>query len=114
MLFRSYRVRLVVQNVGWLPTNVTRKAVERKAVRGLVAEIELPEGASLEMGEVRIERGQLAGQAYKSPAPYDWDFDTSDEIEKIEWVVRAKPGTTLKVKACHQRAGVVRGEVLLG
>lgn len=110
----TYRVRLVVQNVGWLPTNVTQKAVERKAVRGLVAEIELPEGASFEIGEARVERGQLAGQAYKSPAPYDWDFDTSDEVEKIEWVIRAKPGTTVKVKARHQRAGTVRGEVVLG
>ena len=39
----AYRVRLVVQNTGWLPSYVTKKAIEKKAVRGLVCEIALPE-----------------------------------------------------------------------
>ena len=37
-------VRLVVENAGWLPTSVSEKAVERKAVRPLEAEITLPDG----------------------------------------------------------------------
>ena len=46
-----WRVRLVVENTGWLPTNVSRKALERKAVRPVEAEIELPDGASLALGD---------------------------------------------------------------
>ncbi|GDX40147.1 hypothetical protein LBMAG21_04390 [Armatimonadota bacterium] len=109
----AYRVRVVVENVGWLPTYITKRAVERKAVRALVAEIELPEGATLALGKQREEHGQLEGKAYKSCTPYDWDFDPSEERAKIEWVVRAKPGTEVKVTVKHQRAGTVRATVVL-
>ena len=40
----AYRVRLVVHNTGWLPTNVSDKAVERKVVQPLQVELTLPEG----------------------------------------------------------------------
>ena len=53
----TYRVRLVIQNTGWLPTYVTKKALEKKVVRGVVCEIELPEGATLETGKLREELG---------------------------------------------------------
>lgn len=43
----SWLVRLVLHNIGWLPTSMSEKAVERKAVRPLEAEITLPEGARL-------------------------------------------------------------------
>ena len=35
-----YRVRLVVQNTGWLPTYVTKQALARKVVRDVICEIE--------------------------------------------------------------------------
>ena len=40
----AWRVRLVVQNSGWLPTYVTKKASERSTARGIVAEIEPARG----------------------------------------------------------------------
>jgi murein tripeptide amidase MpaA len=109
----TYRVRVVVENVGWLPTYVTQKAVEKKAVRGIVAEIALAEGAVLEMGEVRVVGGQMEGRAYKSPAPYDWDFDPTEDRAKVDWIVRAVAGTPVSVEVRHARAGVVRGKVIL-
>ena len=42
-----WRVRLVVQNTGWLPSYVSKRALERKVVRGVIAEIALPAGATL-------------------------------------------------------------------
>ena len=72
----AYRVRLVAQNTGWLPSYVTKKAVEKKLVRGVVCEIELPEGATLETGKPREELTQLEGRAYKPAAP-----DASDATE---------------------------------
>src|SRR5687768_1630365 len=56
----TWQVRLVVQNTGWLPTNVTAKATERKIVKPLVAEITVPDGAELVGTEHRKELGQLA------------------------------------------------------
>lgn len=109
----TYQVRMVVDNEGWLPTYVSKKALEKKAVRALVVEIELPEGASLKTGKIRQEIGQLEGRAYKGPSPYGWANDPTSERAKIEWVVQGKSGDTVKLTARHERAGTVRAEVKL-
>jgi murein tripeptide amidase MpaA len=101
----AYRVRLVVQNTGWLPTYVTKKALEKKVVRGIVCEIELPEGASLETGKPREERGQLEGRAYVRAFPRDEDA-INDRL-KVEWTVRAPAGGEIKLTARHPRAGTI-------
>jgi murein tripeptide amidase MpaA len=108
----SYRVRLVIQNEGWLPTYVTKKALERKATRGLIVEIALPKGASLASGKEREELGELEGRAYKPVFPDEAEESTTDRI-KVEWVVKAKKGTRVKITAKHSRAGVVRVEAVL-
>ncbi len=107
----TYHVRMVVHNTGWLPAYVTKKALERKLVRGVVCEIELPEGASLETGKLREELGQLEGRAYKH-AFMSADDETTDRL-KVEWVVKAPQGGTVKLLAKHDRAGTVRTEVEL-
>jgi murein tripeptide amidase MpaA len=105
-----YKVRLVVQNTGWLPTYITKKAVEKKLVRGVVAEIELPDGATLQLGKPREELGQLEGRAYKPSAISVWNADPTDDRAKVEWVVHAPQGGTVRLTARHERAGVVRVE----
>jgi murein tripeptide amidase MpaA len=55
----TWRLRLAVQNSGFLPSYVTKRALERKVVRGVVYEIVLPEGAALVGGKARVEGGQL-------------------------------------------------------
>jgi hypothetical protein len=108
----TYCVRFVVQNEGWLPTYVTKKALERKMTRGVIAEISLPKGASLKSGKSRQELGELEGRAYKPVNP-DETEESTDERVKVEWVVKAKKGTKVKLLARHDRAGVVRAEVVL-
>ncbi len=109
----TYRVQLVVHNTGWLPTYVTQKALDRKLVRGCICEIELPERATLETGKPREELGQLEGRAYKSSAPTRRQSDPTQDRAKVEWVVRAPRGSTVKLLARHERAGVARTEVTL-
>src|SRR5207249_3727989 len=43
----SFLVRLVLQNSGWLPTNVTEKATERAIARPVEVELDLPKSARL-------------------------------------------------------------------
>jgi hypothetical protein len=107
----AYHVRMVVNNSGWLPTYVTKKAVEKKLVRGVVCEIELPEGATLRTGKQREELGQLEGRAYK-PSFLDAD-DTTEDRSKVEWVVHSPSGGAVRLTARHERAGVVVAEVKL-
>ncbi len=107
----AYRVRLVVQNSGWLPTYITKKALEKKLVRGVVCEIELPEGATLETGKQREELGQLEGRAYKPS--FSRADDATEDRAKVEWVVRSAKGGTVKITARHERAGAVVAAVEL-
>ncbi len=108
----TFRVRFVVENSGWLPTYVTKKALEKNLTRGVIAEIALPKGVTLESGKQREELGELEGRAYKPAFPDDLDGTTSDRA-KVEWVVKAKKGTKLKLTARHDRAGTIRTEVVL-
>ncbi len=112
----AWRVRLAVHNTGWLPTQVTRHAKQKNMVRGVVCEIALPDGASLETGKLREELGQLEGRAHKPAAALAWGASAADETVdrlKIEWVVRASVGARLEVKARHERAGTVRASLTL-
>lgn len=108
----TYRVRLVVDNGGWLPTYVTKKALERKVVRGIICEISLPPGATLPTGQVRQELSQLEGRAYTTARAAPWLGSTTDRL-KVEWVVHAPAGGAIELVARHERAGTVRAVVEL-
>ena len=110
-----WRVRLVVQNTGWLQSYVSKRALERKVVRGLIAEITVPTGAKLVHGKRRELLGQLEGKAYKHTGVSFWpDYNITDARVKIEWVVRAKKGERIDLVARHEKAGVVRASITLG
>ncbi len=106
----AYRLRVVVQNSGWLPTYVTKQALRKKLVRGVICELGLPEGASLETGTVREELGQLEGRAYVSASP---GIESTTDRARAEWVVRAPAGGQVTFVARHERAGVVRAALTL-
>jgi hypothetical protein len=105
-------IRAVVENTGWLPTTVTEKAVERKAVRPLSLEIELPDGAKLVGGETKVEAGQLTGRALRRSL-FWWDSDATTDRAKVEWVLEAPEGSTVTITARHERAGTVRETISL-
>src|SRR5262249_5352222 len=84
----NWRIRLIVQNAGWLPSYGSKRALARKVVRGVIAEIALPEGGKLVQGEIRDELGQLEGKAYKHSGVSFWpDYNVTDDRLKVEWVV---------------------------
>ena len=109
----SFLVRLVLQNTGWLPTNVTQKALERHAVRDLEVELELPEGARLVGGEVKTQVGQLKGRVEKRSTTWWGNDESSADLTKLEWVIEAPAGTEIGLEARHQRAGTIRRRLTL-
>jgi len=112
----THRVRCVVHNTGWLPSYVTRRARDHKLMRGVMCEIELPPGATLETGLQRVELGQLEGRAYKPATPSSWagwSGDVTDDRAQAEWIVRAPQGGVVRLRAWHDRAGEARAEVQL-
>jgi murein tripeptide amidase MpaA len=108
----TFRIRLTVENTGWLPTYVTKKALEKKMTRGVIAEITLPRGGTLQSGREREELGELEGRAYKPVMTDEMAESTSDRV-KFEWVVKAQKGSRVKLTARHDRAGTVKAEVVL-
>jgi hypothetical protein len=109
----AHRLRLVLENSGWLPTSVSQKAIERKAVRPIEVSLELPDDARMITGNEREEAGQLEGRVERRNI-YWWagDISTSDRT-KLDWVVEANPGSRIGVVARHERAGVARAELTL-
>ena len=108
-------MRLVVQNTGFLPSYVSKRALERKIVRGAIAEIALPAGAKLLHGKRREDLGQLEGRAYKHTGVSFWpDHNPTDDRVKVEWIVQGKKGDEVRLTARHERAGTVRASVTLG
>jgi murein tripeptide amidase MpaA len=110
----TWKVRLAVHNTGYLPTYVTKRALERKVTRGVVFEIAVPEGATVVTGKERTEATQLEGRANKvSLQSFTPEAAVTGDRGQCEWSVRAKPGAVLKVTARHDRAGSVSTTVRL-
>jgi len=109
-----YRVRVAVHNTGFLPTYVTKRALERKIARGVVYEIALPKGAQLVSGRARVEGGQLEGRASKpSLQAFLPNAEFTSDRGQCEWTVRAAAGTSVQVTARHDRAGRVEVDIPL-
>ncbi|MBQ0942926.1 carboxypeptidase [Ideonella sp. 4Y16] len=110
-----WRVRLQVANAGYLPSHVTRRALERQVARPCVFEIELPEGATLAGGARRIEGPQLDGHAPKqSMQAFLPQRELTADRARAEWLVRAPAGTELGLRARAARAGAVSTRLRLG
>lgn len=115
----TFRIRFAVQNSGWLPTNVTKIAEQRKLCRGVVGEIAhasgAPEGLGkgapewLVAGDLRQQEGQLAGWSHVSSGGFGWQMNGTEDVAVFEWVVRGKGEYHLTAK--HERAGTVRERI---
>ena len=110
----TWRVRLIVQNSGWLPTYVTKMAVKRKLLRGVLAEIKLPAGVELVSGKPREEMGELEGWAYMHTGISFWPNKkvTADRAH-VDWVIKGKAASKLQIAAWHERAGRLEASVTL-
>jgi len=110
----TWKIRFAVQNSGYLPSYVTKRALERKVVRGVVYEVELPDGATLVAGRARVEGGQLEGRASKaSLQAFLPNAELTADRGQCEWTVRAQPGGKVQVTARHDRAGRVSMPIVL-
>jgi murein tripeptide amidase MpaA len=109
-----WRLRLVVENSGWLPTNGSQQALDQKIVGGVSAELKLPARARLVEGKSSQELGQFAGRTEQRSTASWWGYTPGTPDRAVaDWVVAAPPGTTFSARASHERAGSARSEVVL-
>lgn len=110
-----WRLRLVVENTGWLPTHGTQQALDMQAVGGVAAELALPAGARLVEGSLAQELGQLAGRSeHRSTATW-WGYRPGTPDRAFaDWIVEAPAGASFTARASHVRAGSARAALVLG
>lgn len=110
-----WRVRLVVENRGWLPTNGSQEALDQRAVEPVVAALRLPAGARLVVGTVSQPLGQLAGRSVQRSTATWWGYTPGTPDRAFaDWIVAAPSGTTLTAEATHDRAGTATASLVLG
>lgn len=109
----EYRVNLVVENTGFLPTYTSQQGKKRKAVRPVRYELQLPEGASLVNGKRRGELGHLEGRSENLSVMPIWAASPTTNRARVEWVLRAGPGAAVLLKVLSERAGNIQREINL-
>lgn len=109
-----WRVRLLVENTGWLPTNGTQQAVDQQVVGAVTAELTLPAGSRLVEGKRRQALGQLEGRSAQRSTATWWGYSPGTPNRAVaDWIIAAPDGTTVSVKATHDRAGSAQSEIVL-
>jgi murein tripeptide amidase MpaA len=110
-----WRLQMVVENNGWLPTNGTQQALDQLAVGGVSAELTLPAGARLIEGESSQQLGQLEGRTAQRSMASWWGYTPGTPDRAVaDWIVAAPAGTAFTAKASHERAGSAHAELVLG
>ena len=107
-----YRVEVGIANTGWLPTNVSQKALTNHLTLPVVAEVDgLPVLAGTGGAHARIELGQLGGRL-----SHHFTYGKNDgtpERAIVHWVVQAYAGREVTVTVSHERAGRVSTTIRL-
>ena len=109
-----WRVDMIVHNTGWLPSYVSKTALQRKITRGVIGEIELPPGCTLTSGTARIDGAEAEGRAnMKSLIGFGrLPHGTPDRVS-FGWTLRGPVGAEVALVAQHDRAGTVRTSLRL-
>ena len=100
-----FRVDAVVENHGYLSTDITDQAVAMKVVKPCTATLELGDGVELVAGKLTVELGHLAGWSDRNDE-YTRFSQWSAPAKGAQWVIRlAAPSATIRVEARSTRAG---------
>jgi hypothetical protein len=108
----TWAVQVGVANTGHLPTDVSAWARKQHLVLPLVVEIG-GVGAEVVDGPARREAGQVAGRIHVRLDGGSHNDGTPERVA-VRFVVRAAPGTAVRIEARHPRAGRDERTVVLG
>lgn len=109
----EYHLVLQVENTGFFSTTTSVQGRNRKAVRPVRAELELPDGVVVVDGKRRVELGHLQGRSNKLDVANIWvDYDT-DNRARAEWTLRGRPGAVVRLWVHSERAGSIYKDITL-
>lgn len=109
----DYRLIVVVENNGFLPSFTSEQAKSRQAIRPVRIELEIPEEAKIVNGKRRVQLGQLEGRSNKISVNSTANASVTDNRGKTEWIIHAKAGTKIIINVLSERAGSLKKEAVL-
>lgn len=102
---RLYRLEAVVENTGFLPTQVTEQAVALKVVKPDRVTLSFGPGVTLVSGAAEQELGFIPGRDGQYKPLEIFLSQGVPNRRKATWVVQAEPGCELRLEARSQRGG---------
>ncbi|CAA9581866.1 MAG: Peptidase M14, carboxypeptidase A [uncultured Truepera sp.] len=108
-----YKIRAVVSNHGYLPTNLSDVAIQKGTAKGVEVALE-PNDAELVMNPPLVDLGHLAGRNERLYPWSPWGQQWSPVTKVAEWLVRGEAGSSVTVSAKSEKGGTHRLEVALG
>ncbi len=108
-----YKIRAVVSNHGYLPTNLSDVALEKGTAKTVKVLLE-PNDAELLMNPLETDLGHLAGRNERTYPWSPWGQEWSPVTKVAEWLVRGREGSSVAVKAVSEKGGAHRVELRLG
>ena len=108
-----WRITATVGNTGYLSTNLTDEAINLKVNKPVTVSIA---NATLLSGKECEEIGDLAGFSGTMTGSFYGNITTfanAKAKKKVSWVIKAKAGDTVSVKAAQEKAGQACAEIVL-
>jgi hypothetical protein len=109
-----WRVRAVVSNHGYLPTNLSDVAVRNQVAKTVKLSLATDAGSALVMNPAIVDLGHLAGRNERKYTWSPWGEQWSPVTKGAEWLVRGKPGAEVTVTAASEKGGTHAVPVKLG
>ncbi|MCU0484506.1 MAG: M14 family metallopeptidase [Anaerolineales bacterium] len=101
----TYRVRLVIENSGFLPTFTSNQGKTRQAARPVRVELKLPENGTLLYGKLSDQFGHLQGRSNKQEVNSAYGESPTDHRAALEWVIQCPKRSEIEIKILSERAG---------
>lgn len=106
-----YQISVVIDNTGFLPTNLSEQAVQMREAKPVMAELRGPNEMHFIHGQATQDLGHLAGRSSR-PFVYSRFYDFPASNQSVRWTVRVgETPTRLTLSAGCPRAGRVQAEI---
>ena len=102
-----YKVRAVVSNHGYLPTNLSDVALENGGAKPVEVSVAI-DGGTVLMNPPRVEVGHLAGRNERLNPWSPWGQQWSPVTKAVEWLVKVEASGKVTVTVASAKGGTVR------
>lgn len=108
----TYTLNLVVDNNGFFPTYTSNIGKKRKVMREVRVELDMSGSVEILNGRSKNKLGHLEGRSNKLGQTF-MQASPTDNRARLEWTIKAFPGTSIQLHITSERAGAIHKEIVL-